>query len=248
MPIERRYQRIVQRYLNEASRRYVARVREQLRGPEVKMQKAAIFDWASILASTIERGYVLESLGRFQNALWTISTNDAVRELYRFAQVDLPEFVINTNEIRDRIVNQMADRITETTTAQVQETVMTGINDGLGVEEIADRIQTSSTFNRARSRMIAQTETNRTINEARQAGWEELTGEAQRAGITIEIKKEWITSSSGARPLHEDLDGAVVGLNEEFTIQGYHAHVPGGFGVGSMDINCRCTVRSIIID
>ena len=74
-----------------------------------------------------------------------------------------------------------------------------------------------------------------------------MSNQASQVGIELNLAKEWITSATRARPLHERLDGQIVGLNEQFKVDHYHSLTPGGFGVASMDINCRCTIRSVFL-
>lgn len=48
------------------------------------------------------------------------------------------------------------------------------------------------------------------------------------------------------RDRHRMLDGQKVGHDEPFKYSGMEAMYPGGFGIASMDINCRCSVRAEI--
>jgi len=241
-PIERRMQRVVKKYLSDASARYEERIRLQLNNNKTVQIQKAIFDWAEILATSLEYGYVLESIGEFQSAMWELSTRGAMRELYQLAGIAMPDALVDTVQVRNQVIQQMARQITDTTSKSVQIWVMDGIASGNSVDEIADGVRSITGFSEGRSKTIAQTETGKTLNLARQATWEQISSDQ---GITVQ--KQWIASrDEKVRDEHEILDGQIVGLNEEFTVGTYHSLSPSGFGVEKMDINCRCTMRPII--
>ena len=54
--------------------------------------------------------------------------------------------------------------------------------------------------------------------------------------------KQWdATLDSKTRPEHQFLDGQLVDVDKPFKdSEGNEAMFPGGFGVASLDINCRC--------
>ena len=95
----------------------------------------------------------------------------------------------------------------------------------------------------ARAERIARTEVLRSSNFG--------TLEAYRQTGVVE-KKMWLATpgTTGSRESHEELDGSVIGLNEEWTdpATGKKALHPGGFDDPASDCNCRCAVTAWIDD
>jgi SPP1 gp7 family putative phage head morphogenesis protein len=242
-PIERKFQRVVNRYFREARERYVNRLNQQLSIDPSIMVHRAIFDWAAILAESAEKGHVLDTLGKFMRATWEITAQDSFLELYRLTGRPIPpDTVINTSGIREKVINQMAERVTNTTTTDMQKIIMDGLAEGKSRMDIASKIESSAAFSSGRAKVIAQTEGNRAINMARQASWEQNSTDL---GVTI--KKEWISSRDDkVRPSHRKLEGQVIDLNDEYHVEGKSALTPGDFNSPGLDINCRCVVRPIV--
>src|SRR5690606_23595185 len=88
---------------------------------------------------------------------------------------------------------------------------------------------------------VAQTESHRIKNAARH----ESMQHAQAKGI--ELKKVWVsTLDSKTRDRHRSLDGQKVDVDQPFKSGGATAMYPGGFGIASQDVNCRCTFISVL--
>tara|TARA_R100001163_G_C4935440_1_gene109524 strand:- start:289 stop:597 length:309 start_codon:yes stop_codon:yes gene_type:complete len=89
--------------------------------------------------------------------------------------------------------------------------------------------------------MIARTEATQAVNRS--------TAEAYSiaAADGINVRKQWLSArDERVREAHVDLDGVIVGVDEEFEIEGSTAPSPASFGVPSLDINCRCTLIPVI--
>lgn len=84
---------------------------------------------------------------------------------------------------------------------------------------------------RARAEVIARTETTRAAGFA-----------GQKAMIDAGVeRKMWLSSRDAwVRDAHRELDGQTVKAEQKFHYHGHKADHPGGFGVPSLDINCRC--------
>lgn len=90
---------------------------------------------------------------------------------------------------------------------------------------------------------IVRTENTRIYGRAKQKSME------YTKSLGIETKKMWVAAADKrTRSAHSKLDGVVIGVDEEFEIDGHNSLVPGGFGVPYLDINCRCKVITIIDD
>lgn len=82
---------------------------------------------------------------------------------------------------------------------------------------------------------IARTESHRITNEATY----NAALKAKDSGA--DIVKQWDAAmDKRTRPHHARLDGQIREIEEEFEVNGHRALYPGGFGVASEDINCRC--------
>ena len=89
---------------------------------------------------------------------------------------------------------------------------------------------------------IATTETTRLANHAANAAY----NQAEESGIKVE--KMWLSARDEAvREAHRDLDGTKVPSAAKFSYQGATADAPGLFGVGALDINCRCTMIGRVV-
>lgn len=89
----------------------------------------------------------------------------------------------------------------------------------------------------AKAYTIARTESHRITNEA--------TFDAQHKAKYkgADIAKQWdSTIDKKTRPHHTQLDGQIRELDEPFEVAGQKAMYPGGFGIASEDIHCRCAL------
>ena len=83
---------------------------------------------------------------------------------------------------------------------------------------------------------IARTEGHRITNEAT------YNAQVKAKSKGAQIMKQWdATLDSKTRPEHQFLDGQLVEVDKPFKdSEGNEAMFPGGFGIASLDINCRC--------
>lgn len=121
---------------------------------------------------------------------------------------------------------------------KVQAKINYGMLQGHGYEKIAQAItrETEATYHKALR--MTRTEAGR----LRSLGKEEAYLEAKEAGV--QFKKRWVSAlDSRVRSSHQQLDGQVVEVDEEFTSpeSGGKAKEPRLFGIAKEDINCRCT-------
>lgn len=151
------------------------------------------------------------------------------------------DFDLQDPRVLQFIAESAADRsklIGDTTRALLRSTLSEGIAGGESTDLLVARIrETVTDAGSARAHTIARTEIVRASNAA--------TTEAHRqAGID---KREWLaTQDDRVRDAHMALDGRTVGIDEPFNVEGSSGMYPGGFGVPSLDINCRCAVIPVI--
>jgi SPP1 gp7 family putative phage head morphogenesis protein len=134
---------------------------------------------------------------------------------------------------------RMEDMVNATTISKLRDTMSAGVAAGESTKDIAARVREvfeDSTDSRAET--IARTEI------ARASNFGSIEGMAQ-AGIE---KKEWLaTQDENTRDTHSEMDGQIVGIDDDFeSPAGGTAAYPGDFGDPAEDVNCRCTVLSVI--
>ena len=146
---------------------------------------------------------------------------------------------------------ELVSMITKTTRDKLLAIVQQGINEGLGVDDIAKLILADDTIGYVafRARRIVRTEVMRASNIAAMNG-------AKSHGF--EVDKQWISArDSRTRRIPEDefdhieLDGVIVGFDEPFTSTGKEGEAvvamqPGDLSApAGFTINCRCAVGFI---
>ncbi len=84
---------------------------------------------------------------------------------------------------------------------------------------------------------IARTESHRITNEAT------FDAQLKAKDSGADVVKQWDAAlDKRTRPHHAQLDGQIREIDEPFEVAGRTALYPGGFGVASEDINCRCAL------
>lgn len=124
---------------------------------------------------------------------------------------------------------------------ELKKKVRTELSRGLAQNytyaQIARNISNQTKIGMNRSMRIARTEGHRVSQQATF----NAQVEAKKKGA--EVVKQWDATLDGrTRPLHRRLDGQIKELDEKFTVGGYSAMYPSGFGVAGMDVNCRCVL------
>lgn len=116
-----------------------------------------------------------------------------------------------------------------------------GFNNGESIDELANRLRASAGMTARRATLVARS----TVVEASNAG---SIATAKASGL--DMRKEWIaTSDARTRPTHRIADGQQVDLNDNFTVGGFSAEVPGDPGLPAQEkYNCRCTVGYVMAD
>jgi SPP1 gp7 family putative phage head morphogenesis protein len=125
---------------------------------------------------------------------------------------------------------------------EIRRQLVQGIVTGEPYTKTAKRLQNALEHDAAKARRVIWTESHRVKEEARQAGYEKVNSQG------VKIEKVWVaTLDESTRHSHRQLDGQVRDVNDFFVIPGtgLKAMQPGGFGIPSEDINCRC--RTILV-
>ncbi len=173
---------------------------------------------------------------------YQITGNKELDRAYDIANVTRPlDLVFGRRQLAVQLSDKAAKEMTKTTIESVESIIQKGLIDGLSVQAIASKLEVSLVFSEARSLRIARTESTRAVNSA--------TDQAYRLAEAngINIKKQWLSSRDAkVREAHAELDGVIVGVNEEFESEGYTSSSPANFGDPSLDVNCRCTIIPVI--
>lgn len=118
---------------------------------------------------------------------------------------------------------------------KLQGELSRGLNAGMDYATISRMAASKCEVSYSSMKRIIATEGHRVQNEAKMA----CMYDAKAAGA--DIVKEWsATMDAATRERHQILDGQVRELDDAFTALGAEAQYPGGFGIASEDINCRC--------
>lgn len=118
---------------------------------------------------------------------------------------------------------------------KLQGELSRGLNAGMDYATISRMAASKCEVSYSSMKRIIATEGHRVQNEAKMACMQD----AKAAGA--DIVKEWsATMDAATRERHQILDGQVRELEDAFTALGAEAQYPGGFGIASEDINCRC--------
>lgn len=144
--------------------------------------------------------------------------------------------------IRQRAQDSAA-QISGTDYDDVSGAISTGIDEGLGVGEIASRITDLTGLSAWRAATIARTETN---SAATFGAIEEARATSQEIGIVLQ--KEWLpTLDNRTRPAHAAMANyGPIGLDEKFIVDGQQMDRPGDPAGGPDNvINCRCALSLV---
>ena len=118
----------------------------------------------------------------------------------------------------------------------IRTEISRGISQSYSYQQMATLIKRASGNSYNNSVRIARTEGHRITNEAT------YNAQVKAKSKGAQIMKQWdATLDSKTRPEHQFLDGQLVDVDKPFKdSEGNEAMFPGGFGVASLDINCRC--------
>lgn len=152
-------------------------------------------------------------------------------------------FNVNSPKVRDFMRKFGAERINDvnkTTRDRVRTVLVDGIDSGASIDQIAEDIgHVFDVAEGSRAVTIARTEVARSSNFGALEGYRQVGVE----------EKEWLaTQDAAVRETHEEADGQVVGIDEEFEVGDATCQFPGDTGDPEEDINCRCGVLPVIND
>lgn len=190
-----------------------------------------------------------------QQLSWDEVFYDATQQLnIDFNRVDLNQAYSLANFSEDELAERLSERLysnteqlAERVVNRLDHTLLTGVSSQKIAKElipdIRDVLQKELNTEYNKAIRIVRTESTRISGTAKQNSMEHIET------LGIEAKKMWVSAlDNRTRSSHQHLDGQIVGINEEFEVNGERANAPGGFGTPHNDINCRCKVVTLIED
>jgi SPP1 gp7 family putative phage head morphogenesis protein len=124
---------------------------------------------------------------------------------------------------------------------QVKEELMKGMVQGHSYNKVAKEIKNRINIGANKAIKVVQTEMHRSSSAGQLASMEY----AKSKGVIMQ--KRWVsTLDSKTRDSHQKLDGQTVNVDEDFKLGSKHASAPSHFGNPKEDINCRCTMMSVV--
>lgn len=181
----------------------------------------------------IAKAMYLAIIEDFGSDTWDLLKKQAPKEIK-----ELKAFDPWSENIQEWVRNRAADlitHVTETTKDLIRNVIAMGMDEGQGVTKIAQAIRERyEGFTKRRSETIARTETVSASNFGSMAS-------AQQTGLNP--MKVWVSSrDKRVRDTHKDVDGVMVGMNEEFHVGGDTMLFPGGGSLAKENVHCRCTL------
>lgn len=163
--------------------------------------------------------------------------NQGIPLIFPINQKQVVEALLIDTKLSETLYKRIGIDIQELK-SKIKSVVSRGISQSYSYEKIAKLIYNEYNNPKLNAIRIARTEGHRISQEATY----NVQVEAKKNGA--DIVKEWdATLDSKTRPSHQFLDGQIVDIDKPFkNADGDEALYPGGFGIASEDINCRCCV------
>lgn len=177
---------------------------------------------------------------------WTmfgIETDGKVQSTIRFAGMDAKAVEEAVKNPYDRIGFIQRNRDNQALLIrQVKDEIAQGLIQGKSFQATARDLRKRMEIGASKAITITRTETKRVRGQAQI----DTMNEAAEAGV--KMKKQWLATIDGTtRDSHQSLDGVTVELDEDFVSDtGATGQGPGQMNSPEDDINCRCTLLTII--
>ena len=142
------------------------------------------------------------------------------------------------SKVSDGLYNRMGVNVNELK-KRIASEISRGLSNGASFERVAGNLQWMISGDYSKALRIVRTEGHRIQNQSA------LDAMKKSVNVGASIVKQWDSTLDGnTRDTHRELDGQVVGIDEEFVIPstGARALYAGGFGDPSEDCNCRCCI------
>ena len=237
-PAERKVALNMRRYLRGLSARIASRLKDEM--PTGKGVTRAVDD--KLLKAIMRDTFEAEQISQVFQPIYKAMLSKAMDGAYQSIGMDE---VINADAIQaaaNDAVTVMTRQTQATSNKAVAETLQAGFQQGATLPEIQANLVNQFAFSPGRAMIIARTEATRVSNQ----GAADAYRKADALGV--KVQKQWLSSRDAlVRDSHIELDASdPIPPGAQFASGGGSADVPGGFGIGAEDINCRCTIVGVI--
>jgi SPP1 gp7 family putative phage head morphogenesis protein len=189
---------------------------------------------------------ITEMIETFKTSFYTTVASLEGAATFSLGTIMLNDKIIQKaldNKINKLTLNDRLEKNRKLIIKQTNAAISKNLALGYGIDPMAKDLESLYEGDRNKSIRIARTETTRIFNTAKNEAF------IQAKGQGLVFKEKWLaTKGDRTRDEHKDLDGTFKNDKGYFVLGRYKAKHPGGFGVASMDINCRCTVAAIFDD
>lgn len=201
-----------------------------------------------VLKKQIKKALNLLDSGKVDNIrdfLKKTAETSFIGTMYEFNE-DIPFLLPMDNETIAKIINKKVgdfsfserlhgdtSKLTDVTVSEIGR----GFSTGMSFDQMTLNIKNRFTHDMNNAFRIAQTEGHRVSQETAF----DTAKRYKEQGA--DIVKQWdSTMDRKTRPHHVKLDGQIRELDDPFEVEGHKAMYPGGFGIASEDIRCRCVI------
>lgn len=145
------------------------------------------------------------------------------------------------NPISGLTLNQTLEKNRRNVIIGINQQITQGLIQGESYQKMTRRVKKHLESDVKKSIRVVQTEAHRVQQDGRMQSYEH----AAEQGVIM--KKVWTSTLDGdTRDAHQDLDGVEIDLDEDFVSETGSGPAPGQMGSAEDDINCRCSVRTVI--
>lgn len=156
--------------------------------------------------------------------------------IFPIDQEQMVRAIVHDTKLSENLYNKLGQDVNDLK-KNISSTISRGISTNDSYSNISRNIRIVGDTYSNKAYRIARTEGHRITQEATH----DAQMNAKDAGA--DIVKQWDAAlDSKTRPAHRALDGQIKEIDEAFEYGGHKAMYPGGFGVGGLDINCRCVI------
>jgi SPP1 gp7 family putative phage head morphogenesis protein len=184
------------------------------------------------------------SKDRFLKTLFNTSKNAKINVSQQ--SVDKVEKVVKqvlTSNVAGKTLTKRINRNNKNIISEVKRIIKKMTKAGKSIPDMAKKLKEKFDIDKNKALRIAWTESHRIKEESTYRGYEEMKE------VGIEFDRQWIsTLDVKTRDKHRTLDGQIADKEGWFHCGDHRTKFPGGFGVASLDIRCRCTTRQIFPD
>lgn len=210
-------------------KQYQETLKKQLDGILDALQNKEFENISEYLTGCYEDGFL--------GALYDIH-GQGIPFIFPIDQVQVVDAVQTDSKISTNLYTRLGEDVSYLKKS-IRAELSRGIANGLTWTEMAAHIAhgMNSPFHKAMNKAmrISRTEGHRIQNRAQM----DMLNKAKENGA--DVVKQWIsTLDDRTRESHKVLDGQIREIEDYFEVNGHKAKYPGGFGVASEDIHCRC--------